>query len=48
MWREGRFLIVLVLAEHDDRAGLEINVVPAKPTAALVVGIAKDLTATNA
>ena len=43
LWWEGCFLIGLVLAEHDQRAGVEIDVAPTEATSALVVRIAKDL-----
>ena len=48
LWRKRCFLVGLILAEHDERSGLEVYVAPANPTSALVVGIAKDLPTTNA
>jgi hypothetical protein len=48
LWRERRFLVGLILAEDDERTGVEIDIAPPKPAAALVVWIAKDLPAANA
>jgi hypothetical protein len=45
---ERRFFVGLILAEDDERTGVEIDIAPPKPAAALVVWIAKDLPAANA
>jgi hypothetical protein len=47
LWWEWCFLVSLVLAEYDERASFEIDVTPADPAPALVVGIAKDLPAAH-